>query len=686
METKTLSVFGSDDPSLPMPVRLREAAARAALTVGRIGQDSSPYVLRPDQENVFRDLTMYLADAAERPAAKDDVPLMGRIIIPSRIGKTVVAGKFIASSGLLSTFIVPTKILLDQAVSSFAVLLDSADNVGYFYSEGQRLVEHGVNVITYQSINNLWKLDGCLPDQIAKSGLVFADEGHVSMTRQRLEIMRKAFAPGALRIAMTATPDYGDERELGRYYPVLIHELPLAEAMDMELLAPLRVWVAEVDVDASQVRIIAGNYDEGQLGSLMSAAPFFKAALQFRYNHLDNPRRGALMCCGNRQQAWDLWRYLIKFRPAGSPKPVVVDKDTPRPRRAAIVKAFEAGRIDTIINVRTMLTGWDSARCKVLVDLFPSTSHVLAMQKYFRPLTRDGAEEARIYLLIPANLPKVPVLPTDFFLFGKGEYETGSLIASPKEITGGGEHSPKDRHPSPIAGVALKSRIVLTQRFERPKLDPGNWEQVKAVCLSDQAVRPERIPGYQRFRWLYFNHDLFKGHGWQLLRYLGVSSNKQNYLNFMAKMFAEAASDQWWKIAGMTVAERRMLMEPSCYDDVDLLIQYVASLDWRQINKKLANLRETARACFGSDRVPSPEDGINIEDLSRELKIAMLDLKPFEQTILKARYPFDETEPKTIRELADEFKRSRARIRDIEIYALRMLRQAIYWPHLKPFL
>ena len=41
-----------------------------------------------------------------------------------------------------------------------------------------------------------------------------------------------------------------------------------SDALDLGLLAPLRVWVLEVDADSSGVRVVAGDYDDATLGSL----------------------------------------------------------------------------------------------------------------------------------------------------------------------------------------------------------------------------------------------------------------------------------------------------------------------------------------------------------------------------------------------------------------------------------
>lgn len=44
-----------------------------------------------------------------------------------------------------------------------------------------------------------------------------------------------------------------------------------------------------------------------------------------------------------------------------------------------------------------LIEGWDSAVCKILIDLSPSLSLVRSAQKYFRVLTPHAEREARIY-------------------------------------------------------------------------------------------------------------------------------------------------------------------------------------------------------------------------------------------------------------------------------------------------
>jgi hypothetical protein len=85
--------------------------------------------------------------------------------------------------------------------------------------------------------------------------------------------------------------------------------------------------------------------------------------------------------------------------------------------------------------VGVLIEGWTSERCKLLIDLAPTLSRVRATQKYFRALTRWGDAQARVFVVVPRDLPAWPVLPSDLFGRSATDYECGELIGADRETT-----------------------------------------------------------------------------------------------------------------------------------------------------------------------------------------------------------------------------------------------------------
>lgn len=542
-----------DEVALAMETRL-------ALGASRIGQarepGAAPSALRPDQARVFADFAMYLTDVATRPPAEQRAPFC-RIILPPRTGKTVVAGHIIDRAELTATFVVPTRTLLEQTVRELARLVPGA-RIGSYGAGRDHVVPHGVNVTTYAMLQ---AHAAELPVELRRAALVFVDEAHHAMTTARSALLATAFDRLAVRVALTATPDYDAERQLERFFPDLVHEVTLEEALALGLLAPLRAWVVEVDADASQVRFMAGDYESEGLGRLMSTAPFFRAVELFRYDP-DNARRPCLIACGSRQQAHDLWRYLRSHRPAETRAPALVLGDTPRAVRERLLARFESGAIDTLVQVGVLIEGWSSPRCKLLLDLAPSTSRVRATQKYFRVMTRDGGAQARIVVLLPTNLPAAPVLPID--LFGAlPDFVHGRLIERAIDAGGAGELVEDAR--TPIAGVSLASRIVATGAIARPALDPSSAADVRAVLASCPGLDVTTC-GLGTFVRLMFRHPQFVGRGDFLLRWLRVPITREGFEGLIARLYPEAAADRIFAghgerhVDGSCAADRERLL------------------------------------------------------------------------------------------------------------------------------
>ena len=503
-----------------MPVRAdcavtaREGQAGAADWPRRVS-------LLPHQRRVANDFWAWWARAGGRPGGG-----WGRIILPPRSGKTVVAAWILADAPVEAVFVVPTRTLVDQTVRELARWLRRP--VGAYSGERKDVVAGGVNVTTYSMLQSAWERRSW-PDPVTRARLVVLDEAHHAMTPARLELIAQGFAPEAARVALTATPDYDDARTLCRFFPDLVHEITIEEALDEGLLAPLRVWVAEVDAKGSEIRVVQGDYDGEALGRVMSTAPFARAVAVFRYGGA-NARVPAMIACASRQQARDLAAYLDAHRSASSPSPRVLLGDTPREERERLLADFEAGRVDTIVQVGVLLEGWNSPRCKLLVDLAPALSLVRSTQKYFRVMTRDGEREARIYILLPSNLPGLPVLPTELFGSSLREYECGTLVRARRYASGSVPLRPE--MPA-VEGVRVAGRIVHRAPLERPLLGRADREGALRVLRSCPEFSAYQPPGTRDFLRLRFDHPLFVGSGFQLLRWLHHPPTSKGCVRFL---------------------------------------------------------------------------------------------------------------------------------------------------------
>jgi superfamily II DNA or RNA helicase len=528
--------FAGDTPAellpdqIDQPMRQRLQSALARLELRGDATVRSTRILRDNQVPVLDAFAEFLRDLT---TSDEEQTPYGRIIQPPRTGKTVIAGEVIARTGLTATFITNTRNLVEQAERDFRAHLPGT-LIGVYYGDRKEVVPFGVNVTTYDMMNARWKA-GTVPPAIRTSGIVFADEAHHSMTLNRQSFLADAFDSVAIRLALTATPNYSDRRALSKFFPTLIHELSLQEAVTLDLLAPLRVWVADVDVDASSVRVIDGDFQEDELGRIMSAGPFLEAVKHYRYAD-ENRRLPAVLTCASRQQAYDLHRYLRHHHPKFMSPPELVLGETED--RDKILERFELGVTDTLICVNVLIEGWNSPRCKLLIDLAPSVSMVRSTQKFCRVLTKQEDQEARIYMILPKGLSKAPIMPMEILMTSSREYEAGDLVSDAKPSPA--RQAPKIKRVvrTPIKEVTLKTSIVLTQRVEKPKLEPKNREQVRSV-LREAGLHLEFPRPLSQFRAVVFRHDLFTGRADHLLRYLGYRPNKDSYRQFLTKFCPE---------------------------------------------------------------------------------------------------------------------------------------------------
>lgn len=621
-----------------------------------------------------------------------------RIVSAPRTGKTTVAAEIIRRTGLKTVFFVPSINLVSQAKRDFEELLPGKKIALYSGKYLEDITDADVIVATYQKAvfnrkKNLKEgdetvVDRKLPEEFLSSALIFADEGHEATTEIRTELLAQ-FHSDALKIALSGTPDLNEERMLENFFPTLIHELSMREAIEMGILAPFRYSTYVVGVDASRVNIRVGQYDEAQIGVIMSELPFFKFCEALRYSN-SNKNTPALLVCKTKVQAFALEKYLNQTRGENSGGiGVVVDKTD---NREKILEQYEQGKINTLITVRALLRGWDSPRCKLLIDMAPGTTPVLAGQKYTRPLTKDGDSEATLYTLLPMNLPLEPILPSDILM--SYELDISDVPVSSKYQAGrGGTAKAKDEHdllPDNIDGVSIKLKVrnqeygsFGTMKFDshdedliRDVIETGIQEEETDTVQIRNKKRVEILKSYFAFRNTLFSHPQFQGYGRTFLFLCGVKGFDE-YWNFIMKLFPEEAGSVFLygdKLnrgleSGLNEQARK---ERPVESDTNRIIGGIEKI---RNQEAIGTLIKTF---FGYQEQRDFDDIF----LRKKVQEVLLSLTEREQDILRRRF----VEGKTLEEIGEDYSLLKERIRQIESGALRKMRKLLKTRDIEDFM
>jgi superfamily II DNA or RNA helicase len=96
-------------------------------------------------------------------------------------------------------------------------------------------------------------------------GLVVVDEAHHSLADSYLGTLRH-FDEHAFVLGVTATPDRGDKRNLGRYYQNIAYEVTLLDLIRQNWLVPIRAKTVPLEIDLDDVGTTAGDYNANDLG------------------------------------------------------------------------------------------------------------------------------------------------------------------------------------------------------------------------------------------------------------------------------------------------------------------------------------------------------------------------------------------------------------------------------------
>ena len=324
--------------------------------------------LRPYQAEAIEMLRDALRAGKRRPVLQ----------APTGYGKTVLAGAIIRMAlekGRRVIFTAPAIDLIDQTVESFRA--DGINDIGVLQAD-HPLTDPAkpVQVCSVQTLQNR---------EIPEAGLVIIDECHRWYKFYGSWMADPAWAAVPF-IGLSATPW---TKGLGKHFDDLIISATTADLIERGYLSPFRVFAAS-HPDLTGVKIVAGDYHEGQLSDAMNQAPLNGNVVDTWARIAEGrPTLVFGVDCAHAQGLRDA------FREAGI-NAGYQDAATPSDERARIKRRFAGGEYPVVCNVGTLTTGvdWD-VRCISLVR--PTRSEMLYVQIVGRGLrTAPGKDDCLI--------------------------------------------------------------------------------------------------------------------------------------------------------------------------------------------------------------------------------------------------------------------------------------------------
>ena len=297
---------------------------------------------------------------------------------PTGAGKTVLAASMVTGAlakGNRVLFVVPFLSLIEQTVAAFKA--QGIDAVGVM--QGYHWMTDGSQPVQVASIQTLQRR------MLPMSDLVIVDEAHrwfafMGEWMARPEWQKVPF------IGLSATPW---TKGLGKHYDDLIVAATTSELIELGFLSPFRVF-APAHPDLSGVKVVAGDYHEGQLSETMQQ-PVLVADTVSTWLRLGEDRP----------------TLVLRRRPCScqeADRPVrggrcadrLCRREYAHRRAREDRRRLREGQIKVIVNIATMTTGVDlDVRCIILAR--PTKSEILYTQIVGRGLrTAEGKQDCLI--------------------------------------------------------------------------------------------------------------------------------------------------------------------------------------------------------------------------------------------------------------------------------------------------
>jgi superfamily II DNA or RNA helicase len=322
-------------------------------------------MLRPYQQQAIDDLR----DAIFR---KERVVLAA----PTGAGKTRIASEVFSlarEKGKRVAFVVPFLSLIDQTYKAFVKAGLPEEDISIV--QAQHLLCNYAKPIQICSVDTLVRRP-----KLPEVDMVIFDEVH---RRSKLHKRWMTECPDYSFIGLSATPwARGMKEEWDR----LIIVSTTRELITQGYLSDYK-YFAPYSPDLSNVKVVAGDYHEGQLADAMNKQEITADIVKTWVDKAE--RRPTLCFCVDRAHASCVQDQFLQVGISAG----YVDAYTPAEERANMIEMLRKGHYSVICNIGTLTTGVDAPFVSCIILARPTKSEMLFLQIIGRGLRTNNGKE-----------------------------------------------------------------------------------------------------------------------------------------------------------------------------------------------------------------------------------------------------------------------------------------------------
>jgi DNA repair protein RadD len=178
----------------------------------------------------------------------------------------------------------------------------------------------------------------------------------------------------------------------------IVYSIKYPELLKMDYLCPITNKV-KADIDLSQIKITAGDYNEAQLADYMENPALIDAAVR-NIKAYSKDRNCVIIFAASKRHCV----LLSNVMEANGMVAGVITDDTPEKERDRLLAEFHDGYIKYIINRDILLEGYDEPRIDMIVSLRPTKSKGLWEQSLYRGVRKHDSKKDCLLIDMAGNL------------------------------------------------------------------------------------------------------------------------------------------------------------------------------------------------------------------------------------------------------------------------------------------